>query len=386
MQASYRQPRRLLNLKSMRASGGVRRCRSRGTQDTKHILLAINRSKLVLLGIALLMLAACSTTAPTAAPTPNIDATVTAAIQATAAALPTVLPTPTSIPLPAATESPTIGPVATVTPTSIPPTPTSIPSTNTPAPTPTTLPTPTALPTKTPPPQKSLKARADEWNALLQSITDDHSTEIPRIANYLEPGPNREQKARRYFETFSGGSNSVTSTIDVTVNGENGIAVFRSITTDPNGDQRINEQSTNWRLIDNVWFRRMPDPSSMIDALLVGIWSKRYLAANPDAGRYSDKIEFEFFFSNIGNREIRAFTGIATFSDVFGRPIKNIEILYDQPLRIGQPIFWTASWDPNQFIEEDQQIVNTDLGNLIFKFAAQSIIFVDGTQLGSAPR
>lgn len=102
-----------------------------------------------LLVLISLLLAACGGT--TATPTPDLEATVQAAIAATQAAQPTdtpvpeptATPQPTDTPMPTDTPAPTDTPVPTDTPTLKP--------TDTPGPTPT--PTETPLPTDTPTPE-----------------------------------------------------------------------------------------------------------------------------------------------------------------------------------------------------------------------------------------
>ena len=96
--------------------------------------------------------AAVPTTTPT--PTPDIDATVEARLQATISAIPTAtaLPTPTDTPVPTATPTPI--PTPTYTPVPI-PTPTPIP-TPVPTPTPAPTPSPTAAPTLFPAPTPSV--------------------------------------------------------------------------------------------------------------------------------------------------------------------------------------------------------------------------------------
>ena len=91
----------------------------------------------------MLLLLGCTAGEP--APTPDIPATVIAAVKALlGTATPT--PTPTSTPIPTPTATPTVTPLPTSTPT---PTQTPRP-TSTPSPTPTPRPTPTATPTPTP--------------------------------------------------------------------------------------------------------------------------------------------------------------------------------------------------------------------------------------------
>ena len=102
--------------------------------------------------------AALPTATPT--PTPDIDATVEARIGVALAAIPTPTPvptdTPTPTPVPTDTPTPTPVPTDTPTPTPVPtdtPTPTPVPTaTPTPTPVPTDTPTPTSVPTATPTP------------------------------------------------------------------------------------------------------------------------------------------------------------------------------------------------------------------------------------------
>ena len=92
---------------------------------------------------------------PTPTPTPDIPATVRAEVAATMAAMPTETPTPTptATPLPTATPTPT--PTATPTPT---PTPTATPL-------PTVTPTPTTRPSPTPSPTPNLETMVEQARA-----------------------------------------------------------------------------------------------------------------------------------------------------------------------------------------------------------------------------
>ena len=100
--------------------------------------------------------AAEPTLTPTPQPTPDIDATVEARMAATIAAMPTATPTPTLVPTatPAPTASPT--PVPTATPTPVPT------ATPTPVPTDTRRPTSTPIPTSTPQPTLSVSVVLSE--------------------------------------------------------------------------------------------------------------------------------------------------------------------------------------------------------------------------------
>ena len=125
--------------------------------------------------------------APTAAPAPNIEATVEARVQETLADVPTLEPTavvasvPTSTPKP----SPAPTPEPTLTPTTIPtPTPTLVPT-----------PTPTPEPTPTPTPQRMTVSEYVMWCGALEvgTYADTESTNSEVIDNlgfWLEEADN----------------------------------------------------------------------------------------------------------------------------------------------------------------------------------------------------
>ena len=107
---------------------------------------------LPILALALLTLTACSGETP---PTPNLDATVAASVQATVTAGAIAQATiDASVAATIEAQAPTPTPIPTPTPTAQPPTPTAtpIPSTPTAAPTPTPTPTPTLTATPSPTP------------------------------------------------------------------------------------------------------------------------------------------------------------------------------------------------------------------------------------------
>ena len=123
----------------------------------KHLLVFLT-------ALSCLVLAACS-----ASPTPDLEATVQAAVAATQTAQPTntFTPEPTNTPTPEPTDTPTAVPTDTPVPTSTAkptdtPTPTAVPTstyTVTPEPTSTPSPTPTATNTFTPTPMPATPSR-----------------------------------------------------------------------------------------------------------------------------------------------------------------------------------------------------------------------------------
>lgn len=101
------------------------------------------------------------------------------------------------------------------------------------------------------------------------------------------------------------------------------------------------------------------------------------------AGRILDRIVLTLRYENVGTRDIRAFTGVMVFDDLFDRHIKSLNLTYDDPIRAGLTVVnRSKGFEPNQFIDSDQKLMTAELQDLKFRFEMKSIIFSDGTQIG----
>ena len=105
--------------------------------------------------------------------------------------------------------------------------------------------------------------------------------------------------------------------------------------------------------------------------------------ANYDQGRFSDEVEFMFMFTNTSSRKIRAVTGNAVVSDIFGREIVAISILQTEGLLANAQAVWEAVWGFNQFMDGHTQVAYGAIEDMIFTFDVKSIVFADGVQMGS---
>jgi hypothetical protein len=118
----------------------------------------------------------------------------------------------------------------------------------------------------------------------------------------------------------------------------------------------------------------------ILDVIVTGM---SQLPTNANAGRYSDYIAFEMQYENKGDKTIRAFTGVLTFSDLFDRTIKKLQLTYDSPIAPKQKVIdKEKTFKVNQFMDEDMKLYNSKLENLHVTFAGQSVIFDDGSRLG----
>lgn len=131
-----------------------------------------------------------------------------------------------------------------------------------------------------------------------------------------------------------------------------------------------------------------PSPT-MKDVLSVTLTSirVRVLPVGTMESRFSPLqiIRFGFTYENLGQTDIRAFTGVVQFNDIFDREIMKLRLTNDEFIPAGQ--FITDSekgMGVNQFLDDHVQLAGTELHNLIVHYEPESIIFSDGTQIGSA--
>lgn len=125
------------------------------------------------------------------------------------------------------------------------------------------------------------------------------------------------------------------------------------------------------------------DQQKIAQVLHVAVTSMSQVPTNVNAGRYSDYIAFEMEYENKGEKAIRAFTGVVTFSDLFDRPIKKLQLTYDSPIAPGQKVIdKEKSFKVNQFMDDDKKLYDSMLENLHITFIGQSLIFEDGSRLG----
>jgi hypothetical protein len=121
------------------------------------------------------------------------------------------------------------------------------------------------------------------------------------------------------------------------------------------------------------------------EALMVELVDTTYVPEDYTAGRYSDYVLFTFKYSNTSGQDIRAFTGVVTFMDLFRRPIKELSLTYDTAIAAGgEVVDDDKGLELNQFLDDDQWLATTPRANMVVEFEPQSIIFGDGTRLGSA--
>ena len=72
------------------------------------------------------------------------------------------------------------------------------------------------------------------------------------------------------------------------------------------------------------------------------------------------------------------------YVDLFGRPQKNLNLTYSDAMQPGEVVIDEGKvFDLNQFMDEVNWLENMDFENMKFAFEPQSILFADGSQLGT---
>jgi hypothetical protein len=97
-------------------------------------------------------------------------------------------------------------------------------------------------------------------------------------------------------------------------------------------------------------------------------------------GRIEDNITLEFLFQSSLAKDVRAFTGVVVFQDLFERDIMRVNLTVEDGLTAGGTATWEGAIDYNQFMDRHQRLRTVDQADLITKFELQAVIFTDGTR------
>ena len=96
-------------------------------------------------------------------------------------------------------------------------------------------------------------------------------------------------------------------------------------------------------------------------------------------GEYGrSSITFAIVFANTTGKNIRAFDGTLTFTDLLGNEIHGAKLAVNDPIAAGGSLEWEGKLDYNQFISSHERLKNFELENTRVVFALKRILFVDG--------
>ncbi len=125
-----------------------------------------------------------------------------------------------------------------------------------------------------------------------------------------------------------------------------------------------------------------PDPGRLaLIGLTVRVMAMEVLPIDASAGRYSPSLAFFLQYSNVSSNDIRAFTGIVTFKDLFDRDIKSLSLTYENTIPAGTSVSEERSYRLNQFLDDDQRLMSATTENTKVTWQTTSVILADGTKV-----
>lgn len=116
-------------------------------------------------------------------------------------------------------------------------------------------------------------------------------------------------------------------------------------------------------------------------AVTVALLSKRQLASDFRAGRYSDSQEFRIAVKNKGDKELVGVSGRLQFIDVFDKEVGAVTFDISQKIKPDGEYTWIGSRDYNQFIKEHRAIWDLEEGKYTTRFEPSALVYKDGTKL-----
>jgi hypothetical protein len=121
-----------------------------------------------------------------------------------------------------------------------------------------------------------------------------------------------------------------------------------------------------------------PIPEKTPSPLQITLISKSFKAKNIQADDFEDDITLQLAFTNLLDKDIRAFDGIVTFTDLLDNEILSSKIAINEPLKAGAILNWKGAIKYNQFMDTHQRLRNEEQKNLKIRFATRKILFMDG--------
>nr|CAJ75188.1 unknown protein [Candidatus Kuenenia stuttgartiensis] len=111
----------------------------------------------------------------------------------------------------------------------------------------------------------------------------------------------------------------------------------------------------------------------------VSLVKKGFMEPNYRAGIPSDAITFTVAFKNLTGKNIRAFDGQLTFTDLLDNKVLGASLAINNPVSVDSVMQWDGQLDFNQFIDRHQRLRSAEQENLKIIFEAKKILFADGT-------
>jgi len=90
-------------------------------------------------------------------------------------------------------------------------------------------------------------------------------------------------------------------------------------------------------------------------------------------------ITIELTFKNLTGKDIRAFDGTLTFTDLLDNTIISAKLAINDPVSSRSQLEWSGQIDYNQFMDTHQRLRNQEFQNLKIRFDTKKVLFSDGS-------
>lgn len=128
--------------------------------------------------------------------------------------------------------------------------------------------------------------------------------------------------------------------------------------------------------------REPAGPSTAVNAEPAPI-NARLTAKAFREGQYGQNaITFTVLFENSAGKDIRAFDGVMTFTDLLGNEILTSKLAINDPIVSRDSLSWKGELDYNQFTPRHQQLRSHEFDTLLITFDVGKVLFADGTTVG----
>ncbi|HET7306222.1 MAG TPA: hypothetical protein VFK24_00180 [Gammaproteobacteria bacterium] len=111
----------------------------------------------------------------------------------------------------------------------------------------------------------------------------------------------------------------------------------------------------------------------------VTLITKGFRPHDYQSGRIEDAITFTLSFKNRTKKDIRAFGGVVTFSDLLGNKILDLHLAINDPVNAGTTMNWDGYITYNSLDDAQRTLRAAKVRNMNVVFSAKKVLFGDGT-------
>jgi hypothetical protein len=107
--------------------------------------------------------------------------------------------------------------------------------------------------------------------------------------------------------------------------------------------------------------------------------SKGFKDQNIQAGDFEADITITLAIKNVTDKDIRAFDGVITFTDLLDNEILSSKLAINELIKAGSTFDWKGAIKYNQFMDAHQRLRNERQDNLKIRFMPRKVLFADGS-------